>query len=410
LTWGPPGGPDDALFCVRCGQRRVAHLRFCRLCGYEFEPAHASSPDASGSARPFVAPAIPQSVRGTAAPTTEAIAKPTQEKTLPIRNARRLPDGTTVRIEGALTISLGAVEAARGGFIQDPTGGIALYLDAPVAGTWPAGRQIAVSGSLGTRRAQRTLRIAETSIEEGSWVGLPVAVPIKTGAIGAAFEGVRIEVTGTISGRRKRVADGLAVIVDDGSGPVRVVIGPFALAGRSVQSGRVAVVAGPVGRRDRSGDGAGEYRINARLVGDLRLASASSTSAPVTLKQPVTRLSTLLQLGLPRPMAVPLTGATPIAVPAKSTDTSVSTPAARDMRAVTRSVIVLSAIAALALGAGDLMKTSGLFASVAMVVFLAHRELEWPETRGASWREMALLGAFLAVAWAIQLSSIPLPL
>jgi hypothetical protein len=170
------------------------------------------------------------------------------------------------------------------------------------------------------------------------------------------------------------------------------------------------VVAGPVGRRGRSGDGSGEYRINARLVGDLGLATPLSTSPPITLTQPVTRLSTLLQLGLPRPMAVPLTGAIPIAVPAKGADTSVSPSAVRDMRAVTRSVIVVSAIAAFALGAGDLMKMSGLFASVAMVVFLAHRELEWPEARGASWREIVLLGVFLAVAWAIQLSSIPLPL
>ena len=127
------------------------------------------------------------------------------------------------------------------------------------------------------------------------------------------------------------------------------------------------------------------------------------------LTQPLTPLSSLLQLRLPRPMAAPLTGAIQLAGPARGTATPVLAPATRDMRAVTRAVIVGSAIAALILGAGDLMKTSGLFASVAMVVFLAHRELQWPDTRGATWREIALLSVFLAVAWAIQLVSIPLP-
>ena len=57
----------------------------------------------------------------------------------PIAEARGLADGTVVTIEGVLTTPLGALESGHGGFVQDESGGIALYLDAPVLGSWPAG-------------------------------------------------------------------------------------------------------------------------------------------------------------------------------------------------------------------------------------------------------------------------------
>ena len=69
------------------------------------------------------------------------------------------------------------------GFIQDGSGGIALYLDATVTGSWPAGTTVTVEGSVESRFSQRTLRIAEA----GSIAG-PVdrsagsAVAIATGA------------------------------------------------------------------------------------------------------------------------------------------------------------------------------------------------------------------------------------
>ena len=43
--------------------------------------------------------------------------------------------------------------------------------------------------------------------------------------------------TGAITGSPDQLADGLAITVDDGSGPLRAVIGPDALAGRTIASG-----------------------------------------------------------------------------------------------------------------------------------------------------------------------------
>ena len=52
-----------------------------------------------------------------------------------------------VTIEGVLTTALGALESGHGGFIQDASGGIALYLDAAVVGMWPPGMTVTVEGA-----------------------------------------------------------------------------------------------------------------------------------------------------------------------------------------------------------------------------------------------------------------------
>ena len=75
-----------------------------------------------------------------------------------------LPDGAVATIEGVLTTPLGALESGRAGFIQDGSGGIALYLDETVTGSWPAGTTVTVEGSVGSRFSQRTLRIAEAGL------------------------------------------------------------------------------------------------------------------------------------------------------------------------------------------------------------------------------------------------------
>ena len=87
-----------------------------------------------------------------------------------------MPDGATVTIEGVLTTALGALESGHGGFVQDATGGIALYLDGAVAGSWPAGSTITVEGSLSSRYSQRTLRISEIDIRQGAPADLPSAI------------------------------------------------------------------------------------------------------------------------------------------------------------------------------------------------------------------------------------------
>ncbi len=98
-----------------------------------------------------------------------------------IADARGLADGVSVTIEGVLTTALGSLESGRGGFVQDASGGIALYLDAAATGGWPAGTTVRVEGTVSSRFSQRTLRISETALTRGPSATIPGAVDLETG-------------------------------------------------------------------------------------------------------------------------------------------------------------------------------------------------------------------------------------
>ena len=104
---------------------------------------------------------------------------------------------------------------------------------------------------------------------------------------GKALEGLRITVAGTTVGAASALADGLGVTVDDGTGGIRAVIGPDALAGRALPSGTSVVVTGPLGQRDSSGTGTSGYRIHATLAGELEVLAPDPTPTPSPARPPV---------------------------------------------------------------------------------------------------------------------------
>ncbi|MEA2611851.1 MAG: uncharacterized protein QOG32_1577, partial [Chloroflexota bacterium] len=288
-------------------------------------PTASAVPTATASPIPTASPsptatATPTPARTqTPSPTPTATATPTPSPTQtpaprPIADARGFADDTTVAIAGVLTTALGALESGRGGFIQDASGGIALYLDAAVTGSWPAGSSVVVEGVLGSRYSQRTLRISETSVTSGGPGAIPPAVDVQSGLAGEAFEGLRVKVTGSVVAAPDQLADGLGVTIDDGSGPIRAVIGPAALAGRSVEPGMTATVSGPLGQRDSSGTGAGGYRIQATLADEAALSAATPTATPMPTATPTptpTPAATATGTSTATPTAGPTASSTP---------------------------------------------------------------------------------------------------
>ena len=203
-----------------------------------------------------------------------------------IADARLLPDDATVTVEGILTTALGGLEGGRGGFVQDATGGIAVYLDDPAVANWPAGTQVRATGVVASRYGQRTIRLAEADLVRGESFELPEPIGVSTGAAGEGLEGLRITVAGTTVGAASALADGLGVTVDDGTGGIRAVIGPDALAGRALPSGTSVVVSGPLGQRDSSGTGTSGYRIHATLAGELEVLAPDPTPTPTAVAEP----------------------------------------------------------------------------------------------------------------------------
>ena len=176
-------------------------------------------------------------------PVPTATPDPTATPTPPpsivaIADARAMPDASTVTIAGVLTTDLGAVESARGGFVQDSTGGIAIYLDAAVTSPMPMGTPVVVRGFIDDRFAQRTLRVG---VGHRSGRRRRAAATVgRDHRHGVGSPGRRlVAVSGAITLGPDELSDGTAVTIDDGSGPLRVVVIPAALASRELRTGDV---------------------------------------------------------------------------------------------------------------------------------------------------------------------------
>ncbi len=289
--------------------------------------APTPTPTATPIPTPTPTPTPTPSPTPTASPTPFPTSAPTPSPTptiapVSIATARALPDDTTVTITGTLTTELGALESGRTAFVQDATAGIALYLDAAVVGSMPAGTAVVVSGTLDTRYAQRTLRVAESELVVTGQVAVPSATLISTGSGGEPFEGFRVSVAGSVVGGADALADGLAVSVDDGTGPVRIVVTPDALDERALPDGTVVTAAGSLGQRDSSGTGTSGYRLYVSAAADLVIAQPTPTPTPIPTPSPP---STPTPTPTPVPTATPgpTSSPTPSASASPTTDPTV---------------------------------------------------------------------------------------
>lgn len=274
------------------------------------EPTIEPTPEPTPAPTPTIEPTIEPTPIPSATPTPTSVPTATPEPITPIAEARLLPDDSTVRISGVLTTALGALEDGRKAFIQDASGGIALYLDATVTTAVPAGMRVTVTGSIDDRFAERTLRITESGVVVGLTEQLPVPLAVLTGAVGEAIEGLDVIVEGTTVGSPSTLSDGLGLMVDDGTGQLRAVIGAEALGGLSAPAGTRIRAHGPVGQRDSSGTGLAGYRIHAVLPGAFEILptptptpTPTGTPAPTAAPSPTPNPT---PTATPRP-TVPLT-------------------------------------------------------------------------------------------------------
>jgi len=248
-------------------------------------------------------------------PAPTASPAPTQVPMLPIDVARSMPDGTLVVAEGVLTTGLGVLEGGRTGFVQDGTAGIAVYLDAQLALPIPAGTIVRLSGTLDERYALRVMRVAASAVTVLGNDGLPEPVATTTGGATEPLEGRRIALAGTVVEAPTAMADGLGIVLDDGSGPIRVIAGPDALAGADPGTGDRLAAVGPLGQRDSTGTGAAGYRLHATLAGDLTVLPAPTAPPTVAPSPSQTPAPTVPSSASPAPSPTVVPTQTPQASP-----------------------------------------------------------------------------------------------
>ena len=308
------------------------------------------TPTVAPTATPTMAPTPTPTSAPTPTPTPVATPNPTPTPTpvvaISIAAARLLPDDATAVVEGVLTTDLGALETGHVGFVQDATAGIAVYLDAALTTPMPAGTAVRLTGVLDTRFALRTLRVAPADVVAIGAVALPAALGIGTGDASESVEGLRVTLSGIVTEAPSSLSDGLGLMVDDGTGAVRVIVGPDALAGQPVATGSHVTAMGPLGQRDSSGTGLAGYRVHATLGGELVVAppptpsptptptpAPTPTPTPVPTVTPAPTPTPSFQTPLPTPL--PTAAPTPTSTPTGPTPTPTAAPTSTPAAALT---------------------------------------------------------------------------
>jgi hypothetical protein len=210
----------------------------------------------------------------TPVPPSTQVPTPTPDATTPIAAARALPDGAVATIEG---VALAASDFHDGGgFVADASGGIAVLV---TDGSFQRGTLLRVTGEVDDRFSQRTLRadgVAVVALGPGAEPGAQAST---TGGIGEAVEGRLVSVAGAVIGSATELTSGVAYDLDDGTGPVRVLVDTATGIDTSAwASGTRLDLVGVVGQRDSTGSGASGYRVMPRDAADVALVLPASPS------------------------------------------------------------------------------------------------------------------------------------
>jgi uncharacterized protein YdeI (BOF family) len=192
-------------------------------------------------------------------------------KTISIAEARSLPLGTVVTIDGVVTVPSGAFSSStfdQGFAIQDRTGGI--YISVPDNLALTFRQQVRVTGTLADTVLPGLLVLVDVTEVKVHGSGPKVQpLPLATGAVGEATEGKIVTITGTIT--QPIVNDlpfGFIVFLNDGSGEVHsFVAASTGIDVSGLSPGQTIEVTG------FSGQFANDFEVDPRTQDDVRIVN-----------------------------------------------------------------------------------------------------------------------------------------
>lgn len=242
------------------------------LSGYRLQPRDAADVIRLGApSEPTPAPSESQSPEAspTPSPGTAVVS---------IATARALPKNTRTRVQGTVTLARGVVDGETA-VIQDASGAIVLRLGDEV-GRLASGEVVEVDGARSTKSGMETLRVTAPPRRLGS-AALPAPRSVRTGQAGEALEAVRVVVRGGLVAAARQASSGsVSFEIDDGSGPLRVFIGP-SLAGDlgDLEGGAWVEVHGVLGQETTGAQPSRGYRVWLGRASDLRVLATPASGA-----------------------------------------------------------------------------------------------------------------------------------
>ena len=196
---------------------------------------------------------------------------PAEPKTITIAEARALPLGTIVTIDGSVTVPSGAFSSStfdQGFAIQDRTGGI--YVSMPNNNGFTFKQQVRVTGTLADTVLPGLLVLVDVTEVKAHGSGPKVQpLSVATGDVGEATERQIVKITGTIT--QPIVNDlpfGFIVFINDGSGEVHAfVCASTGIDVSGLSPDQTVEVTG------FSGEFAGSFEVDPRTQADIRIVN-----------------------------------------------------------------------------------------------------------------------------------------
>jgi hypothetical protein len=227
---------------------------------------------------PVASPTPSPSPSGTAGPTPSPSASATPSDLSTIAEARAAAKNARLTVRGVVTLASGTIEPGSA-VMQDATGAILLRLG-DEAGDVELGQLVEVDGTRSTKAGMESLRVSEPPRPLGT-APEPAPRPLRTGEAGEPHEAELVVVRGALVASARRASSGsVSFDVDDGSGPVHVIIGAqLAADDESLERGAWVEVTGPLGQDTTGAQPLRGYRIWPRDADGVRILAAATSSA-----------------------------------------------------------------------------------------------------------------------------------
>ncbi len=190
-----------------------------------------------------------------------------------ISAARAAPTNERLTVRGVVTLGSGTIEA-ESAVVQDATGAILLRLGEE-AGQLVRGELIEVAGVRSTKSGMESLRVSVPPRRIGTAPD-PAPRALRTGDAGEGAEAQVVLVRGTIVANARRASSGtVSFEIDDGSGPLRVVLGAsLQAADDHLAGGSWVQVTGVLGQETTGAEPTAGYRVWPRDPDEVRVLAA----------------------------------------------------------------------------------------------------------------------------------------
>jgi hypothetical protein len=198
-----------------------------------------------------------------------------------IAAARAAAKNARVTVRGVVTLASGTVDPASA-VIQDASGAILLRLG-DEAGSVSRGQLLEVAGMRSTKSGMESLRASVPPRRLGTSAD-PAAQALRSGDAAEASEARLVIVRGAVVASARRASSGtVSFEIDDGSGPLRVVLGASLEADDDAfMAGSWVEVRGVLGQETTGAQPARGYRVWPRDSADLRVLAGTSTTGAGT--------------------------------------------------------------------------------------------------------------------------------